>query len=201
MALIEHEIQAQTFELILARICEILADELDNQLDITSDDLFSATVWQERFIALDKTELPAVNVFFNGVNYDSNNALASHGDLRYTIEVHTSGKHTSTERGDTFAALQCHKLIGVIRYILENPYYLRLGYATPQGFIRGTKVDSIDIAQPEMKDGIHSIVGILVFTVRAAVLNGTIEPVVAEGYTTKAEISETENGYKYELNN
>lgn len=201
MAKILYEIPSQKFELILDRIGIILTEELARQFIIIPNPLFQADVWKERFIAFDKTELPAINLFYENSEFNENTPITSKGEIKYNIELVVSAKHTDSERADTAASLKCHKLLGVIRYILENPNYLRLDFPVSPAFIAGTNVESIRMSEPSDKDGIQSIGGQIVFNIRVEEYNGEIQPVTAEGYTTQVKLNNTEKGYKFEINN
>lgn len=198
---ISTEIQSQNFELVTDRICEILTDELAEQFNLTANSLFQAVVWKERFIAFDKTELPAINVFYENSDFDRNTPETSAGNAKYAIEIVVSAKHTDSERGDIAASLKCQKLLGVLRYILKNPNYIRLGFDVADNFIYGTEVEEIRMQQPDNKEGMNIIGGQLLFNVRLEESNGKITPVTAEGYATSVKLNNTEKGYKFEINN
>jgi len=201
MSKILTEITAQRFELIRDRIAEIITDELNGQFIITSNSLFSAKVWLERFIPFDKTELPAVNIYFNGSNFDSQTPISSKSNNNYNIECSVSAKDTDSDAGDILANKKCHKLIGAIRYILENPNYLELDFTNPR-FVFSTIVNNINISQPtNNSDGTFSVSAQIIFNVVSEELNGELSAIEAEKYTTTMKLNETEKGFYYELIN
>ncbi len=201
MSKIVVEITEQRFELIRNRIAQILTDELNGQFVITSNPLFTAKVWLERFIPFDKTELPAINVTFFNSNYDNQTPIASIGTNVYNIQVVTFAKDTDTERGDVLAIKKCEKLCGVIRYILENPNYLELEFNNPR-FVSNVKIRGINISDPASnQDGFHSVSGQVICEVTAEELNGELTALEAERYTTMMKMDETEKGIFLELFN
>jgi len=200
MAYIDYEITEQRFESIRNRIAFILADELSEQSIITGNTLFDAIVWIERFIPFDKIELPAINVYFKNVNYDENTPITSKGTNFYNIDVIVSGKDSDTSGGDKIAVLKLQKLLGVLRFILENPNYLTLDFS--ENFIYTTKVSDINISQPSSnQDGTHTVSGQLTFEVTAEELNGDIQPIAGEIYTSQQKIGTSEKGYFIQINN
>ena len=71
MPKITQAIPPQAFEIIRNRIGLILAEEIDNQSILTYDPDLDLTVWVERTVPFDKTELPSVNVSLARGSYDS----------------------------------------------------------------------------------------------------------------------------------
>lgn len=197
MAKIDYIIQAQRFELVLDKICYILADEISNQGVLTSDNLLTdVQIWKERFIAFDKSELPAINVYFENSDTLENTPITTKQTAKFKIEIIVNSKHSATERADTSASIKCHKLIGIIRYILKNPNYLRLDFDISENFIFNTNISGIQMSQPLEKDGFHIISASLDFEVTFEEYNGEIQPVAGEIYDTVIKIAETEKGFK-----
>lgn len=181
MSKITVEITAQSFELIRDKIAAIITSELAGQFAITANALFQSVVYTERFIAFDKTELPAVKVYFDKAEGIERSPEQSRADYYYNIEVHTAAKFTATDRGDKLASLACEKLLGVIRYILVNPNYLRLDLSD-YNIIQSTAIESIKMGNPTTSaDGISSIAGLITLVVRANEPNGKLTSVAMGG--------------------
>jgi len=197
-AKISHIVQSQNFETVRDAIGSILALELANQylLVAPANPLYLAKVWGERFIPFDKTELPAINVYFNNVAYDSKERHSTIGINKYVIEVILAAKNSATVGGDATASKNLQKLLGLIRYILENPNYTTL--ALPLGYIMGTEIESIRVIEPRMQgDATHTVAGQITFAVRMTEDNGTQTGILLEAAGTIAEIGETGNGLFY----
>jgi hypothetical protein len=199
MAKINEAIQTQNFELIRDRIAQILTVELANQATLTGNALFNAKVWLERFIAFDKTELPAINVYLNNTSYDNQTAITSKGSNTYYIDVHVSAKHSTTNDGDKTASINLQKLLGVVRYILEHSVYLTLDFS--RGFIYHTAVSEIKVGQPNDKDGYNTVTGRITFDVNCEEKTKPSDPIEAFGYYTDVRIGETDKGFFYETLN
>lgn len=192
-------IPEQNFEKIRDKVASIITDEFAEQYILTSNPLFQAGIWIERFIPFDRQELPAVKVYFVQSSYDTRTPAASKGELKIYIEVHTKAKDSDSERGDKKSTIDCQKLVGAIRYILEHPDYLRLGYPTPQKFISGTNISDINISEPiNQQDGLHVIAGRLILNVRYLENNGDLSGLPGEQYTSQIKLNDTDKGYKLE---
>ncbi len=200
MAVINYVIPEQSFEKIRSKIAVILADEIANQFTLTSDPLFNATVWLERFIPFDKTELPAINVYFNSTNFDDKTQNTNRGTNIYNIECIVSAKDTDSENGDKIALFNVQKLVGVIRFILENQNYFKLGFS--ENFIFSTLVSAVNISQPQNnQDGTHVASAQLTFEVVAGEYNGELQVTPSAFFTTQIKLAETDKGFFIQINN
>ena len=200
MSKITQEIPPQGFELIRDKIGEILADEILAQFAIHSDPERDATVFVERITPIDKTEMPLINVLYSRSGYDNNSAINSDGKNTYNIDVYTSAKTKIAKRGGAESMLRLGRILGIIRAILESPFYLTLGFTTP--FIMSTEVTSIEIQDPrDNQDAANTVMGRLIFVVEAAEITEQIQPVTAEGYDTQVKLDETEKGFVYVTDN
>lgn len=197
----DFEIPEQNFELIRNSVASILLVEFAAQLGITSNALFNAGIWLERFIPFDKQELPAVKVFFVSSSYKNNTFGSSKGECKIHIEVTVNAKDSASEGGDKKASVDCQFLMGKIRYILSNPVYKTLGFSVP-GFIAGREITDMNVAEPNKnQDGLHTIVGNLMLNVRYEENNGDLTSTPGFIYSSVIKIDETEKGYKLEIDN
>lgn len=200
-AIITNIIPEQNFEKVRDRIGLIIADEFVGQKTLTTNILFDAGVWVERFIPFDNSELPAVNVMFAGTNYENQDPLTSTGINKYYIDVHTHAEDTTSTRGDKVSMQNLHKLLGAIRYILSSIEYRTLGYNTSK-FIQNRTVVNIDIYQPkDLGDGLHSATGRITIDVRFNESVGEAQPVDGEEYHTVLKLENTEKGFLYKVIN
>jgi len=198
MAKIDEIIPPQAFENIRDRIAEILIDELNNQFVLTYNPEIDATVFVEKFINFDETDLPAINVSLGRGNTDNKNAMASDGSYRYFIDVYTRAKTSPSGPGDTLATKKAHKIMGLVRYILEHPEYVTLGFARPS--ILNTLLESMSFQDPTEKDGNNIVMGRSVFMVKATESENLIVPNLIEGFETSVKIDESSVGYVFSKN-
>lgn len=200
MAKINQIITANNFESIRDRIAQILVLELANQKALTTNVLFDATVWTERFIPFDKTDLPAINVYFVNAPYDNQTPITRRGTNTYHIDIHVSNKHTTGIDGDKNSLLKVQKLLGVISEILSNPIYNTLDFGPGQ--IRNTTVNEIQVAQPRNDSDANQVAtGRVVFQVVANETSSEIQPITASEYQTTVTLGETDKGYFYKIIN
>jgi hypothetical protein len=165
---ITQAIPSQAFEVIRNRIGEIIANEFTAQKVITPN-WVQPTVWVERYYAFDsETELPAVNVTFSGGSYLNENIVRSQAEYIYNINVSTASPSTSSANGDKLALLQMQKIVGMIRAILMNPIYVKLGYANNAGIVISRRIESIRIGdKKDIQDALSDVVGQIVLVVNA----------------------------------
>jgi hypothetical protein len=195
MSKIQGIIPAQQFEVVRDRIGEIIADELANQVDLTNNSEIDAEVFIERVIPFDKTDFPAINVALAKGDNAGKTYISSDWGHIYYIDVYCSGKANNSDQGDKRAILKLQKLIGIIRFIFESPYYKTLGFTAPS--IQRVGVKSFFLAQPDKDDAGNTVMGRVELNVEVPEGSETISGVVAAGYETKVKLAETDKGYKY----
>lgn len=185
-------IPPQNFEIIRDRLAVILADELENQVLFYNPEL-DANVYVERTDPINNTELPALNVSLASGSYDNKDVTGTDGTYTFNIDAYTSAKATALANADTQSTFNLHRLLGVCRYILENPVYRNLGYVTP--YISRVTVGSINIAEPGAKDALSTFMGRLTVTVRVVETTALLPAELIAGYETAAKLYTTEQGY------
>lgn len=195
------KIPAQRFELIRDRIATIIASELENQKNFDNDLILNAVVWLERFVPFDISELPAISIAFETMKLDQRNPEKSIYDAIYTLECYCSGSSDDQKRGDVYSSLDSQKLAGKIRYILENPNFLRLGFDSNPSFVVGTEVDEILITKPQENDGNFITLCQLRHKVKLEEDNGKVNPIPAQQYVSQILIENTTKGIKLIINN
>jgi hypothetical protein len=195
MSKIGFVIPPASFEIVRDRIAAILQDELFNQFSISYDPEVNATVLIEDIDPIDKSGLPTVNVSFAGGPYDLKNYGATvKGSYQYFIDAYAHSKTTATTTGDYRSAIRLHRLLAILRYVLENPIYKTLGYMP--GFIQRVYVSSIDVKnQPGSNDALNSMMGRLTFNVDATESIQLITPELIQGYETTGLIGNSGKGY------
>ena len=199
-------IPEQNFELIRDRIGEILAEELPNQATLTGDSkLANITVYKERFIPVQALvaiagETPLIDVFYNGGRYEQNTLTAQDGHNTFFIDVYTCAKSQLDAQkklsvlGDTLAAIQLQRILGVCRAILMAAPYMTLGFEP--GFILHRSVRAVTISEPVAnRETVAVMHGRLEFSVRAPEDSEGNQAVTADSYQTTAKLQETEKGF------
>ena len=199
MAKINTIIPTQNYELIRDRIAIILADEFQNQLFLTYDVDVDPVIFVERSNPFDKEELPAVNVSMAVGNFANKNLGSSDGTYQFNIDFYTRSKSNAATGGDIISTKKLHRMIGMARYILEDPIYKTLGFNP--GFIMHTICTEIIIKQLDKDDATNTAMGRLIFTVKANESNRLLSPSIALGFDTKVTIEISNEGYYYVTNN
>lgn len=209
MSKIAEIIPAASFEIVRDRIGEILADEILNQYNLTydeeteeKDEELNITVYVERFLPVEVSEYPLINVFLSTCQLDNQTAVTQRNTVQYNIDCYCGSSNKSGETGDVLSKKKLHKMLRMCMAILNSPHYVRLGYLTP--FINGRKVTGIIIRNEDIqaeKDSLHGSMGRLTLEVAMNESVEGVSPVLAEGYDTIVYLGESEKGYKYILNN
>jgi hypothetical protein len=199
MSVINEPIGTQSFELIRDRIAEILAEELDMQNQLTYNPLMNAVVYVERFIPFNESELPAVNVQLARTGIDGHDVLDADGTNYFFIDVYTKAATIKSDSGRVdgggLSVRLMHKLIGVIRAILEDSRYKTLGFMPP--FIHYRRIVEFKFANPKVGDLGSTSQGRITLEVKASLENGVTTPRLIRGYETVVKLHETEEGYYY----
>lgn len=195
MSLITQAIPPQAFEIVRDRIGAILADEINRQFIITGDAELDLDVWVERFVPFDKEEIPTVNVSLVSGAFSGHTQKNTDGLYSYAIDVHAKAKSSEDDRGDSLAVIRLHRLMGICRAILENPYYKTLGFTPP--FIMNRHCESVSIADPGRQDATSAAMGRLIFSVRVIENTELVSPAALYMNNTRVKLHETDKGYFY----
>lgn len=194
MSIIGYQIGPSAFELIRDRIALILADELALQYEYASEDFLNIRkVFIERYINFNESELPAINVQVSRQGLDNQSQLQADGTTTFFIDIHTGAKSTDEIDGDSIANMECQRLAGICRAILEHSEYKTLAFAPP--FIGNRTVSELKFANAEKKDSFSVAVGRITMTVRARETNGVYIPLNIAGWQTTIKLHESEQGY------
>ncbi len=194
------QIPPQGHEVIRDRIGEILTDEIANQIVLGVPAELNAEIFVERIVPIAHTDTPLINILYSRGDFDNNNSDSSDGKHTFSIDVYTTAKAKVDEPGDSRSVFIMHRIVGLIRAILEDSSYITLGFVAP--FIMRTTVTQIQIVDPRNnQDATNLMMGRLTFVVEAAEVTEQKQPRVAEGYDTKVTLEETDKGFVYVLNN
>jgi len=192
-------ISPQGFEVVRDRIGLIIADELANQATLAAMPAINATVYIERFIPFDKTELPALNVCLALGNYANKKAPDGVATYNYNIDIYTGSKTNDTDFGDKRAAFTMQKIAGIVRYILSDAQYRTLDFPAP--FITRVTIADFNIKEPTTggQDGLNVCMGRLNLEVLVAESQDLLDTIALLSATTSIKLSESDSGFFYEL--
>lgn len=195
-ALITSIIPAQRFETIRDKIAEILALELLNQqtLIVADEGEFVApTVWTDRYVTFDKTELPALVVSLGTGEYSNQNPISAEGVYSYFIDVYANAESEEDVDGYKLSNAKMARIMGMVRYILSSPFYQVLGLA--RGYILNRTIQSLGVfTAKDVQDALSDAVGRMVLTVRAVETQDGQPTITLEGMDTIFMIEETDRG-------
>ncbi|HXP52186.1 MAG TPA: hypothetical protein VN922_19675 [Bacteroidia bacterium] len=200
MPKINYRIPNQGFEFVRDRIANILDDELNNQSYMYLDeDLEAGVVIENNNPYKDIKDLSIINVSLSGGTYDQKHMNSVVGAYPYFIDVTCYAKSNKDAAGDYFSSLKLERLVGAIRYILEDPDYKTLGF-TP-GFITRTFINNFDISDQVKNDSLSVTTCRIVFMVQLVESNKFKTPSLIDGYDTKVTLGGTNKGYQFIGNN
>jgi hypothetical protein len=147
---INQVIQQQAYEVIRAKITEILGVELEQQYIMNNaEPILNTEVWMERVIPYGEDELRpcAVNVLFDSGSFQNESTTNTNGVYSYFIEVYSIASSSESRDGDELARYQASRLAGVIRQILMASQYKTLGFNP--GIIRNRRVSNVSLFRLE----------------------------------------------------
>lgn len=201
-SIITGQIATQKFELIRDRIGEILLTELTAQGAMYSpQEVFANKVYIERFVPIDHTNFPALNIVLANGDYSNKDQLQADGLYKFWIVCYTGEKSTATQDGDTRATLRMHRILGLCRAILNYGGYRTLGFAPTEVNVKTTYVGSIVIPKvDENGDAVNAIMGYLEFFVKAPEVVNVVDPVQLLSSAITVKLYDTDEGYYWGYN-
>ena len=199
MALLQGIIPPQKYELVRDRIGQILAEEFRGQNEINPDADIDPTVYIERFVPFDITELPAINIALISGDYTNKDARSADGTYTFAVDVYVNAASTDDGPGDAAATILLHKIAGMARAILENPAFKTLLFASPS--LSNVHVSRLSIADPSKGESTSMVMARIEYSVRVP---ETVElkdaTPIANAYT-RVKLALTDKGYVYEYDN
>jgi hypothetical protein len=205
-AKINYIIPQQRFETIRDAIALILKEELAKQKALTTNILFDAGVFIERFVTFDHTECPAINVIYDETLFSNKDNFNNTGEMQFFIDIISVAQDSTTKRGDQLSSENLHKLMGVIRYILDSMEYRLLNLDA--GIVQSKKVVRMRALSPDntynvsvSNDSLNSISGRIYFNVRASEAVSFSETITVTEIHSTFTIEDSGLGYKIVVNN
>lgn len=205
MPVLENPIPKRAYELIGERIAEILADELPDQATKISDPYMAATVFRERIVPVDTSEVAEKGVVISmmsraGYSDQLQTNLTKDGAYVYHIDAYVRADFTENQRGDTKAYVRLQRLLGLIQGIFQAPQYLTLGYNP--GFIERRSIEDIQLAAPkDSEENDNMVFGRVILWVRAPDHPDPESVSIADGFDTQVKLYDTDFGYMYAVDN
>jgi hypothetical protein len=204
MALINQIIPEQNFEIVRNRIASILVEELQNQNTLDSTFPRIETVYADRVVPFDKSEVIGVNVRYNNVDYSNHDENSITGDYEYYIDINTIAQETDDEglNADSLSATLMNRIIGKIIFILSSKEYYRIGFDNPPTLILNRHISRVQIAELDRnEDGLAAQMGRIYFKAKFAENVFEIEGQSFEGTTTNVTVLPTDKGLEFTVNN
>lgn len=198
---LDYIIPESNFEAVRDRIALILKEEMDNQSVLHSDNPdYTAEFYVERFTPVDKSEGNVIIVDIAGGTLNHQTPVTQSFACSYNIDIYTEGKETSENTGYYNSSVKLHRLAGLVRHILQSPYYDRLNFTN--GIIERRFISKIEFATiNNEQDGSFTRMGRVTLDVNIHEESNGITPIDAGGYDTVIKIEETEKGFLLTYNN
>lgn len=195
MAKISSIIPQQNAQKVRDRIGLILADELSNQatLDPTNTALDGIAVGIGRSAGINPEIIPYVNVLVDRMSYDNENQGQSDNTVTFAIDVYQKAKYDNAKGGDENCETQIMNIMGMIRFILNNPQYKRLDFDA--GFIQRRQVKEIQLADPAAKNSVVTQKARMLYEVKIVETVELLSAVTVEEWQTQAYINMTTKGW------
>lgn len=199
MAQINEVVGKDYFQLCRDNIATILLDELPNQAILqANDDLNYSKIWCDRKRPFNASEIPAINLSIESVNYGVKNRGQRDANPIFTIDVYDSKMSTEFGDADELLSESTWQIARTIQYILDNPIYATLGLAP---YVMHTEVQSIEGGQVgETEDNRCSILRIKFAVKTMSILQGAT-PVPVSQLTTVVNLAQTNKGFIYQIIN
>lgn len=202
MAKIDSKIPQQTFEIVRKRVFDILGDELNGQLMSMGNYEADADVYLERYMPFHEEEVPSVNVTLATGEYNGQTAITSPGTYRYFIDCYQQSATTGPEDEESYDRLAMQRLgrlIGIVRAIIEDARYLKLGF-DDIAFIGCRYIEKIMVADPNAQDAAGMVRGRLVLVVQVNESVALKAAAALAGIDSTVQLSDSDAGYVFRMN-
>jgi hypothetical protein len=207
---IDIAIAQANFEIVRDQIGAIIKVELDKQAalwgtqpqagppavpGIPNNDL-TAEVFIERLTPVDRSEGNVINVVVNSMDLDNQNQFTQRNSVVFAIDVFTNALETEAVDGCYLSGAKLHRLIGLIRSILQSPIYVKLGFQS--GIVESRSVYKVLFSEKDDNhDTINSRMARIFLKVAIHEKTTGITPIEAGSYSTIVKLELTEKGYKF----
>lgn len=206
-AKLNYTISQSNFESIRDVIAAILKVEMDNQAvrrgsgnPVVPNANYTANFYTERYTPPGISEGNVISVNVEGGPFSGQTPKSQVYECVFNIDIFTSASETSTGEGYYNSSVKLHRLAGLVRHILQSPYYDRLGLSN--GIVQKRSVGSIRFGNVnDEQDGAFVRMSRVQLTVDIYEESSEISPFIMAGYDTIIKIAQTEKGYLLTYNN
>lgn len=185
-----NNIPTQKNEVIRDAIGAILRNELPHKSK--DNGMLGIDTITSSLIPLDKSELPAINIVFEGGEPISKSNEGVRMNYRYAIYI-----SSRSDDNEISGIKQRDKLAGAVRYILDHPEFASLGlepgFTSTSGFLNINASQHRSIPETD-----YIVTTQLVFQVECEEINELTEPIFIKESLAKIKLGKTEKGYRYE---
>lgn len=204
---IDVAIAPSNFEYVRDQIGAILKIELDNQANLWGEPATATTplipdadliaeVWIERFTPIDRSEGNAIEVGILRMDLDNQTSISQRNSVHYAIDLWVNAIESGENDGCYLSGAKLHRLIGLIRAIIQNPVYDKLGFSP--GFIERRSIKQILFSEKDDNhDTINSRMARIILQVDMHEESSGIQPRQASSYQTVVKLAATEKGHKF----
>lgn len=193
MAKLNYKIKPRAWETIRDRIAEILASEIQNQIDLNYLAEIDPEITLERS-GFDMTDTDTVNVSFAQGRPDNKDITGADGSYLFNVDAYTKAKTTDDAGGDQLATLKVQTMLGLIESIMDHPVYKTLGFKAP--YISRVWLGETNVAQMGKNDMKNIAMGRVQVNVKVFENHILTTPTLAEGFDTAFTIGTSDKGYK-----
>lgn len=198
--MIGYKIGRQNYELILERIGAIIFIELENQAaQFYNTDCENIKVCIERMSPVNKTGTDLINVSLSPSTYGNRNTAYVDGVYSFFIDVFTNSKTVGDDKGDKLSALRAHRIMGIVRAIIENPIYKTLGFVP--GEIGNVRVNGFEVGSVSGSDNdaVNTKIDRLLVEVKAGEIVPLSDGNMLTTALTQIYLGETADGYVFQF--
>jgi hypothetical protein len=168
----------------------------DTATPLIPDTDLTAEVWVERFTPIDRVEGNTIEVGILKMDLDNQTPISQRNSVNYAIDVFVNAKEIGEDDGCYLSGAKLHRLIGLIRAIIQNPIYDKLGFAP--GFIERRSIKQILFSEKDDNhDTINSRMARIILQVDMHEESSGIQPIQASNYQTVVKLAATEKGHKF----
>ena len=199
-AQIDIAIIPANFEFVRDQIGSLLKVELDNQAAFWGDEDLTSQVFIERFTPIDRAEGNCIEVGIMKMGFDNQTPISQRNGVDYAIDVFVNALEKGDDDGCYLSGAKLHRLAGLIRSIIQNPIYDKLGFAP--GLIERRSIQNIQFAQKEDNhDTLNSRMARITLHVDMHEESSGIVPKQLISYLTVVKLAMTEKGYEFIYSN
>ena len=199
MALIDKVIPVDNFQLIRAKVAEIILRELPNQATLAAKSYINYTkVWVGRSTPFNLSEVPALNLMYETQQYNNKHNLQRFPTVVLSLDIYQSAKHgAGNVYADELLDERLWNVARVIQGILDHPVYRALELAPA---IRHHEVTSITPGVSDIDDSSRVAMLRMTITVETNSVLLEVDPATLAGTDTEVKLNESDKGYFYTSN-